>query len=92
MTLDELKASFNDTQNTAYKILAFYAEVTGIDIVLYKSNANSDGKFEDAQGSFKRSEDGTIYIDVNAGLTQIKNVQDLSTYTMLRTFSHEFCL
>ena len=90
VTIADLKQTFNDTQNTAYKLLSTYAEATGIDIVLYRSEANSEGIFEGAQGRFRRSEPGTIYIDVNAGLDKIKNVDDLAKYTMLRTFSHEF--
>ena len=89
VTLDELRATFNDTQNIAYKLLSTYAEATGVNIVLYKSEANADGKFEGAQGRFKWSED-TIYIDINAGLANIKGVNDLAKYTMVRTFSHEF--
>ena len=89
VTISDLKKSFNDTQNTAYKLLSTYAEATGVDIVLYKSEANADGKFEGAQGSFKWSED-TIYIDINAGLANIRGVNDLAKYTMMRTFSHEF--
>ena len=89
VTISDLKASLNDTQGRAYKILSTVAEVTGIDIVLYKSEANADGMFEGAQGRFKWSED-TIYIDINAGLANIKGVNDLAKYTMVRTFSHEF--
>ena len=87
--IDDLRKAFNDTQGKAYKLLTTYAEATGIDIVLYKSEANADGKFEGAQGKFNWSED-TIYIDINAGLADIKSVDDLAKYTMLRTFSHEF--
>ena len=89
VTIADLKSTFNDTQNTAYKLLSTYAEATGIDIVLFKSEANADGVFEGAQGKFKWSED-TIYIDINAGLANIKGVNDLAKYTILRTFSHEF--
>ena len=89
VTIADLRKSFNDTQGTAYKVLSTYAEATGIDIVLYKSEANADGDFEGAQGKFKWSED-TIYIDINAGLANIKSVNDLAKYAMLRTFSHEF--
>ena len=87
--IEDLRKSFNDTQGKAYKLLTTYAEATGIDIVLYKSEANADGKFEGAQGKFKWSED-TIYIDINAGIADIKSVDDLAKYTMMRTFSHEF--
>ena len=87
--IEDLRKIFNDTQNKAYKILATFAEATGIDIVLYKSEANADGEFEGAQGRFKWSDD-KLYIDINAGLKNIKSVDDLAKYAMLRTFSHEF--
>ena len=90
VTISDLKSTFNDTQNTAYKLLSTYAEATGIDIVLFKSEPNADGVFAGAQGKFKWSED-TIYIDINAGLADIKDVNRLAKYTMIRTFSHEFC-
>lgn len=89
VSISDLKATFNDTQGTAYKLLSTYAEATGVDIVLYKSEANADGRFEGAQGRFKWSED-TIYIDINAGLADIKGVNDLAKYTIMRTFAHEF--
>ena len=89
VSIADLKKAFNDTQGKAYKLLSTYAEVTGVDIVLYNSEANADGRFVDAQGRFKWSED-TIYIDINAGLATIKNVDDLMNYTMMRTFAHEF--
>lgn len=90
VSVEDLKKSFNDAQNTAYKVLSFYAEVTGIDIVLYKSESDADGNFQGAQGRYKRSDPGTIYIDINAGLENVKSVEDLAKYTMLRTFAHEF--
>lgn len=90
VTLDELKSQFNDTQNQAYKILSAISEATGIDIALYKSESDESGNFTGAQGYYKRSNAGTIYLDVNAGLANVKDVGDLSKYTVLRTFSHEF--
>lgn len=90
VTLDELKSQFNDTQNQAYKVLSAISEATGIDIALYKSEADESGNFTGAQGYYKRSDAGTIYLDINAGLTNVKDVGDLSKYTILRTFSHEF--
>ena len=90
VTISDLKQTFNDTQGKAYKYLSTVAEVTGIDIVLYRSEAGADGKFQGAQGRYSRSEPGTIYIDLNAGLSDIKSVDDLAKYAMLRTFSHEF--
>ena len=90
VTIGDLKKTFNDTQNTAYKLLSTYAEATGIDIVLYRSEADAQGNFQGAQGRYSRSEPGTIYIDINAGLANIKSVDDLAKYAMLRTFAHEF--
>ena len=90
VTIADLKQTFNDTQGKAYKYLSTVAEATGIDIVLYRSEAGADGKFQGAQGRYSRSEPGTIYIDLNAGLSDIKNADDLAKYAMLRTFAHEF--
>lgn len=90
VTIADLKQTFNDTQGKAYKYLSTVAEVTGIDIVLYRSEAGEDGKFQGAQGRYSRSEPGTIYIDLNAGLSDIKSADDLAKYAMLRTFAHEF--
>ena len=90
VTIADLKDTFNDTQGKAYKYLSTVAEVTGIDIVLYRSDAGPDGKFQGAQGRYSRSEPGTIYIDLNAGLSGIKSADDLAKYAMLRTFAHEF--
>ena len=90
VTIADLKKTFNDPQGKAYKYLSTVAEVTGIDIVLYRSEANQDGEFQGAQGRYSRSDPGTIYIDLNAGLSDIKSADDLAKYAMLRTFAHEF--
>ena len=90
VSIADLKQTFNDTQGKAYKYLSTVAEVTGVDIVLYRSEAGADGKFQGAQGRYSRSEPGTLYIDLNAGLSDIKNADDLAKYAMLRTFAHEF--
>ena len=82
ITIDELSKTFNDRQRSAYKLLSFYAEVTGIDVVLYK------GAQEQESGRFAHGED-TIYIDITAG-TNGWDTTDLSAYTMMRTFAHEF--
>lgn len=89
VSIADLTQTFNDPQRTAYKTLSTIAEATGIDIVLYKSQTDANGNFQGAQGKFKWSENA-IYIDVNAGLSSVKDVGELSKYTMLRTFNHEF--
>lgn len=87
--IEDLTKRFNDPQRKAYKVLSTIAKITGIDIVLYASEKDADGNFVGDQGKFVWKED-TIYIDINAGLENIKSVGDLSAYTMLRTFTHEF--
>ena len=87
--ISDLRKAFNDTQNRAYKVLSRIAEATGIDIVLYKSEVDAKGNYRGAQGKFKWSND-KIYIDLNAGLNNVKDTGSLANYTMLRTFSHEF--
>lgn len=86
----DMSKAFNDPQRKAYKYLSNIAEVTGVDIVLYKSEVGPDGKYQDStEGSFKWNED-TIYIDINAGLESYKDAESLAKYTMMRTFDHEF--
>jgi hypothetical protein len=90
VTISDLKKAVDDPRGMAYKYLSTVAEATGIDIVLYRSEAGPDGKFQGAQGRYSRSEPGTIYIDLNAGLAHINDVDELAKYAMLRTFAHEF--
>ena len=93
VTGDELQNVFgmNDTQVRAHAILSRIAEITGIDIVLTKSEVDADGRYIGAHGEFRHAEPGKIYIDINAGLIEeITGADQLSKYTMMRTFSHEF--
>ena len=74
----------------AYKALSTISKVTGVNIVLYKSKTDANGKFTDAQGEFNPSKPNEIRIDINAGLDNINDVGELEKYVLLRTFSHEF--
>lgn len=85
----DMTKAFNDPQRKAYQYLSNIAEVTGVDIVLYKSETDADGNYQGAQGKFKWNEN-TIYIDINAGLDHYANADQLAKYTMMRTFDHEF--
>ena len=85
----DMSEAFNDPQRKAYGYLSNIAEVTGVDIVLYKSEVGQDGKFQGEQGKFKWKDD-TIYIDINAGLKSYTDAESLAEYTMMRTFDHEF--
>ncbi len=89
VSIDELSKSFNDTQRKAYKTMQYIAEATGVNIVFFKSEIK-DGRFVGEQGRYERAKKGTIFIDINAGLNNEMDVKDLSNYTMLRTFTHEF--
>lgn len=99
ITIAELNKAFNVPQQKAYKILSTISEVTGIDVVLYRSKIGPDGKLTagivdgidmtGAQGAFSFRND-KIYIDVNAGLINGAEMSDVAKYSMLRTFSHEF--
>ena len=79
----------NDPRGKAAKALMTIAEVTGVDIVLFKSQVDASGRYVGEQGRFEWKND-TIYIDVNAGLSYGSDAGELTKYAMLRTFGHEF--
>ncbi len=87
--MSELRKKFNDVQNTSYRLLTRYAEVSGIDIVLYASQPDKNGEYPSDQGRFQWKDD-KIYIDVNAGLLDSNDINDFGKYVMMRTFGHEF--
>lgn len=99
VTIAETNKAFNVSQQKAYKILSTISEVTGIDVVLYKSKVGKNGELAagvvdgidmtGAQGAFSFHND-KIYIDINAGLINKAEMGDVAKYSMLRTFSHEF--
>lgn len=79
----------DDPRRDAIKTLMTIAKVTGINIVLTKSKVDANGRLVGDQGAFKWSND-TIYIDINSGVDYARDTGELTKYTMLRTFSHEF--
>ena len=87
--MSDLRKTFNDPQNKAYKALVTIAKATGINIVLTKSKVDSQGRLIGNQGEFKWDND-TIYIDINAGVNYAMDTGELTKYSMLRTFGHEF--
>ncbi len=89
MKPQELRKTLNDSQNTAYRVLSYFARTSGVNIVLYQSQADEEGNFPSEQGRFQWKDD-TIYIDLNAGLQNAKDANELGKYTMLRVFGHEF--
>ena len=89
VSMADLRKTFNDRQNTAYRLLTRYAETTGVNIVLYRSQADENGQFPEAQGRFQWK-DNTIYLDINSGLNGVQDAGSLGQYTMMRVFAHEF--
>lgn len=83
-------SSLNEQQKRATRVLRTVAEATGVDIVLYKSDVNEAGAYEGANGRFDPKSPDKIYIDLNSGLLEGKDANDIGKYAMLRTFSHEF--
>lgn len=83
-------SSLNEQQKRATRVLRTVAEATGVDIVLYKSDVNEAGAYEGANGRFDPKSPDKIYIDLNSGLLEDKDANDIGKYAMLRTFSHEF--
>lgn len=83
-------SSLNEQQKRATRVLRTVAEATGVDIVLYKSDVNEAGVYEGANGKFDHKSPDKIYIDLNSGLLEGKDANDIGKYAMLRTFSHEF--
>ena len=90
VTIQDLKSALGDTRGNAYKALSTIAKVTGVNIVLYKSQTDENGNFIDVQGQFDPDNPNELRIDINAGLENISEVGDLVRYVFLRTFSHEF--
>ena len=90
VTIRDLKNTLGDTRGNAYKALSTIAKVTGVNIVLYKSQTDENGNFIDVQGQFDPDNPNELRIDINAGLENISEVGDLERYVLLRTFSHEF--
>lgn len=81
---------FNKAQRSAYRIMSRLAEITGMNIVLYDSVADSQGRYAEVQGSFDPADPNTVRVDINAGLSGEADIGKLAEYTMLRTFTHEF--
>lgn len=85
--ISDMKETFNDPQGLSYTILSTISEVTGIDIILYRSEAEN-GVFTMYEGKFKKSTN-QIYLDLNSGLMRSMDAYQLAKYVMLRTFGHE---
>lgn len=86
----EFLRKFNKAQRSAYRIMSRLAEITGVNVVLYESAADTQGRYSGVQGSFDPKDPNTVRVDINAGLSGEADIGKLAEYTMLRTFTHEF--
>lgn len=90
-------SKYNWKQGTAYRYFTMVSEVTGWDIVLYKTSGETvtdkNGKqvYKEASGFINSGNysDNTIYVAINAGLYGPQDVADISKYTLIDTFTHE---
>lgn len=71
-----------DRMSDAEKALAEALTATGVDVVFYESEANAEGKYSGAQGMYHN---GTVYLDVNAGMNSVESGQR----TIVLTAAHE---
>lgn len=71
-----------DRMSDAEKTLAEALTATGVNIVFYESEANAEGKYSGAQGMYHN---GTVYLDVNAGMNSVESGQR----TIVLTAAHE---
>lgn len=71
-----------DRMSDAEKTLAEALTATGVDVVFYESEANAEGRYSGAQGMYHN---GTVYLDVNAGMNSVESGQR----TIVLTAAHE---
>lgn len=76
-------AKLNARQKASVQFIRDLAKVTGIDFTIYQSSADSTGRLQGANGSYR---DGTVHVDLNAGAAYEGKLESAS---MLRTVSHE---
>lgn len=79
--------SLNETQQAQINVIETLARVTGVNFVMYQSGINEAGQYTGANGVYK---DGTVYLDVNAGLNaQTQDGRTMGEIAIVRTAAHE---
>lgn len=71
-----------DRMSDAEKTLAEALTATGVNVVFYESEANAEGRYSGAQGMYYN---GTVYLDVNAGMNSV----EIGQRTIVLTAAHE---
>ena len=81
------KGSLTPTQKNQIAALETLAKTTGVNITFFQSKMDSEGRFLGANGAYK---DGTLYLDVNAGLNKIgADGTTAGEIAIVRTAAHE---
>lgn len=78
-------ASLNAEQQRQVNLVQLVAGVTGMNVELFQSKADANGRYHGENGSYNATTN-TIRLDVNAGAN---SASELSRVTLLRTMSHE---
>ena len=78
-------ASLNAEQQRQVNLVQLVAGVTGMNMELFQSKADANGRYHGENGSYN-ARTNTIRLDVNAGAN---SAYELSRVTLLRTMSHE---
>ena len=78
-------ANLNAEQQRQVNLVQLVAGVTGINVELFQSKADANGRYRGENGSYNATTN-TIRLDVNAGAN---SASELSRVTLLRTMSHE---
>lgn len=78
-------ANLNAEQQRQVNLVQLVAGVTGINVELFQSKADANGRYRGENGSYNAATN-TIRLDVNAGAN---SASELSRVTLLRTMSHE---
>ena len=75
----------SDTQKRSVSVLKKISHVTGVNFVLFESQADDTGRYTAENGRYD-VHTGTIYLDLNSGKN---SATDLAEYAILRTAGHE---
>lgn len=80
-------ASLTNKQKQQINAMESVAKATGVNVVFFQSKQNEKGQYVGANGFYK---DGTVYLDVNAGLeSKTEDGRTVGEIAMVRTASHE---
>lgn len=84
--LNTIRGRMSDQQNAAIDVLAQISRVTGVDVVLYESNAEEGEAIRTPNGWYDGGRNA-VYVDLNSGASV--GGEQLVTPAILRTAGHE---